>query len=70
MSDDDRARLAVLGVMIFSFLEAMDIGTVKKVNALLVWQRDNWPATTDSVYNKCVEAEFERFIVATDAVIR
>ena len=61
--------MAVLGAMIFAFLEAMDVATVRKVNSLLVWHRDNVDPTGNPVFDKCVKAEMDRFIAATDAVI-
>ena len=69
MSDEDRARLAVLGGMVFAFLEAMDISTVAKVNTLLTWQKDNFPTSSNPVFDECVKAEFDRFIAATEAII-
>lgn len=55
--------------MVFAFLQAMDADAVEKVNSILTWQRANWPATPDPVYNECVESEFDRFIAATEVII-
>ena len=68
---EDRAKLAVLGTMIFAFIEAMDPVAIKKVNDLLVWYRDddNFIESPDPALDECTKAELDRFIEATRTVL-
>ena len=65
----DRARIAVLGTLAFALLEALDVDTVARINGILEAHKASAPKTGDPVYDACVEAEFERFITATELIL-
>lgn len=64
---EDKARIGVLGTMIFAFIEAMGPVALKKVHDLLVWYRneDNFIESPDPALDACTKGELDRFIEAT-----
>lgn len=70
MKDEEKAKMAALGAVIFALLESLDKDTVANVHDLLLSFHSDVSGSGNPSYEEFVKGELERFIMAAEDVIR